>query len=93
MAVVVMWAMERRRCEVFIEVLVCSSVLLFSVAIFRSVAIQLFCVETCSTSTYTCWTSLRTVALPTTEIYQLDVFSHLGHGNKRLSATFWKVLK
>ena len=30
--------------------MVCSSVLLFSVAIFRSVAIQLFCVETCSTS-------------------------------------------
>ena len=42
------WSEER--CEVFIEVLVCSSVLLFSVAIFRSVAIQLFCVETCSTS-------------------------------------------
>ena len=39
-----------REREVFIEVLVCSSVLLFSVAIPRSVAIQLFCVDTCSTS-------------------------------------------
>ena len=39
--------------ENFIEVLVCSSVLLFSVAISRSVAIQLFCAEICSTSVST----------------------------------------
>ena len=41
----------------------------------------------------TCWTNLRTVALPSTEIYQLDVFSHLCHGNKSLSVILWRVSK